>query len=90
MAATAIMSAQLSRAVTPDPAGTACDTVNGNITTNTGATIFRVHNTDTASHTLTFVSIPTEDGLALADLVITIPASTTGCPGSTPRPSAAR
>ena len=74
---TPINSNQLSRTPLTDPAGTFCDAVNSNITPNSGATVFRIVNTDTAAHTVTFDSIPTEDGLALADLVVTIPSSTT-------------
>ena len=75
MAATAIASNQLSRAGTAEPTPTFCDAVNGNITTNTGATVFRFQNTDSSSHTVTVTSNPTEDGLALADLVLTLAAS---------------
>jgi hypothetical protein len=75
MAATAIASVQLSRTPTADPSPTFCDATNGNITPNSGATIFRLQNTDSSSHTVTFTTIPTEDGLALADLVITLGAS---------------
>ena len=74
---TPINSNQLSRTPLTDPAGTFCDAVNSNITPNSGATVFRIVNTDTTAHTVTFDSIPTEDGLALADLVVTIPSSTT-------------
>lgn len=75
MTATPIASVPLSRTPTADPAPTACDATNGNITPNTGATIFRVQNTDSASHTITFVTIPTQDSLALADLTLTIGAT---------------
>lgn len=75
MAATAFASLQLSRTQTADPTNTACDAVNGNITPNTGATVFRLQNSDTSSHTVTFTTIPVEDGLDLADLVVTVAAS---------------
>jgi hypothetical protein len=75
MTATPIASTQLSRTPLADPSGTFADATNGNITPNSGATVFRLNNTDTASHTVTFTSIPTEDGLALADLVVTVGAS---------------
>lgn len=39
--------------------------------------MFRFQNTDSASHTVTITTIPTEDGLALASLVLTIPATST-------------
>lgn len=73
--ATAIASVQLSQTPTADPTNAVCDAVNGNISVNTGATCFRFQNSDTASHTVTFVSNVVEDNLALADLTITIAAS---------------
>ena len=75
--ATALASVQLSRVQTADPTNTACDAINGNITVNTGATCFRFDNTDTASHTVTFTTILSQDGLALADEVVTIAGSAT-------------
>jgi hypothetical protein len=73
--ATNIASVQLSQTPTADPTNAACDAVNGNISVNTGATCFRLQNSDTASHTVVFTSIVTEDSLALADLTITLGAS---------------
>ncbi len=75
MTATAIASVQLSQTPTADPDNVACDAVNGNISVNTGATCFRFQNSDTASHTVVLDSIVTEDSLALANLTITIAAS---------------
>ena len=75
MVATAIASNQLSRAGLAEPTPTFCDAANGNITPNSGATVFRWQNTDTVSHTVTVTSLPTEDGLALADLVLTLAGS---------------
>jgi hypothetical protein len=73
--ATVIAAVQLSQTPTADPTNVACDAVNGNITPNSGATCFRIQNSDTASHTLVFTSIVVEDSLALADLTVTIGAS---------------
>jgi hypothetical protein len=73
--ATNIASVQLSQTPTADPTNVACDAVNGNISTNSGATCFRFQNSDTASHTVVLTSIVTEDSLALADLTITLAAS---------------
>jgi len=73
--ATAIAAVQLSQTPTADPTNVACDAVNGNITPNSGATCFRLQNSDTASHTVVFSSIVVEDSLALADLTVTIGAS---------------
>jgi hypothetical protein len=73
--ATVINSVQLSQTPTVDPTNVACDAVNGNITPNTGATCFRIQNSDTASHTVVFTSIVVEDSLALADLTVTVAAS---------------
>ncbi len=75
MAATALASLPLSRVQTIDPTNTVCDSVNGNITTNTGATVFRFQNSDSTSHTVTFTTIPTEDGLGLQPEVITLAGS---------------
>lgn len=77
VAATNIASVQLSQTPTADPTNVACDAVNGNISTNTAATCFRLQNSDTASHTVVFTSNVVEDSLDLADLTITIAASST-------------
>jgi hypothetical protein len=73
--ATNIASVQLSQTPTADPTNVACDAVNGNISTNTGATCFRFQNSDTASHTVVLTSNVVEDSLALADLTVTVAAS---------------
>jgi hypothetical protein len=66
-------STQLSQTPVTTPVPGAVDATNGNISVNTGATVFRIKNSDTAaSHTVTFTSIVTEDSLALADLVVTV------------------
>lgn len=73
MAATVLSQTPVS---TPTPAAT--DGTNGNISGNTGSTIFRLKNSDSAAaHTVTFDSIITEDAgaLTLSDLVITVPIS---------------
>ena len=76
MTATPMASTQLSQTPVATPVPGAVDAVNSNISTNTGATVFRLKNSDTAaSHTVTFNSIVTEDNLALADLVVTVPIS---------------
>jgi hypothetical protein len=70
---------QLSRAFTNTPVPAAVDAVNGNVSPNTGKTIFRLKNSDSgATHTVTFDTIVAEDGLELANLVITIPESGDG------------
>lgn len=86
---TPLTSSQLTAASAPgtvlaDPTGTALDTTNGNSAANSGATILRVQNTDTASHVLTLLTPVTEDGLALADDTRTIPASSTKWIGRLP------
>jgi hypothetical protein len=68
-------STQLSQTPVSTPVPGAVDAVNGNISTNTGSTVFRIKNSDTATHTVTFDTIVSEDGLALANMVITVPAS---------------
>ena len=78
MAATLIAPLQLSQAPTADPGnGTAADTVNGNVSPNTGATVFRLKNTDTNPHTVTFVTPGTVEGLAIADKPVTVPSGGT-------------
>lgn len=67
MTATPLAVTPLSRTPTADPAGVAADAVNHNSVVNTGRTIFRVKNTDTAPHNVTFVTPGTVDGLAVAD-----------------------
>jgi hypothetical protein len=74
MTATVMASTQLSQTPVSTPVPAAVDAVNGNISVNTGATVFRLKNSDSgATQTVTFYSIVTEDSLALANLVVTIP-----------------
>ena len=76
MTATPMASTQLSQTPVTTPVPGAVDAVNGNISVNTGATVFRLKNSDgSATHTVTFYSIVTEDSLSLANLVITVPIS---------------
>jgi hypothetical protein len=89
MPRTALTSAQLAAASSPgtllaDPVSTAADTVNGNSAVNSGDTILRVQNTDTAPHTLTLLTPVTIDGLALASDPRVIPASSTQWIGDLP------
>ena len=82
MAATPLTSYQLTTASAPgavmaDPTPTALDATNGNSCTNSGQTLLRVQNTDTASHVVTLITPVTEGGLALSDDPRTIPASST-------------
>lgn len=75
-APTAMAATHLSQTPVSTPVPAAVDAVNGNISGNTGATIFRLKNSDSAAtHTVTFDTIVVEDGLTLEDLVITIPES---------------
>lgn len=77
MTAPTVMAAtQLSETPTNTPVPAAVDAVNGNISPNSGRTVFRIKNSDSGgSHTVTFDSIVVKDGLALADRVVTVPAS---------------
>lgn len=76
MTATVMASTQLSQTPVTTPVPGAVDATNGNVSVNTGATVFRLKNSDSVStHTVTFYSIVTEDSLALANLVITVPVS---------------
>lgn len=77
MSNTPMAATQLSQTPVTAPTPATVDAVNGNITPNSGATIFELKNTDTATHTVTFDTIVTDDGLDLANLVITVPASST-------------
>ena len=72
-------------AVLADPAGSAADTTNGNSCPNTGLTLLRVKNNDTAPHTLTLITPGTVDGtLTVADDPRTIAASSTKWIGRLP------
>jgi hypothetical protein len=51
------------------------DIANGHVVTNTGRTIITVRNADTASHQVTFGTPGTVDGLAIADRLEPVPAS---------------
>ena len=76
MTATVMASTQLSQTPVTTPVPGAVDAVNGNVTPNSGATVFRLKNSDSVStHTVTFTSNVVEDSLALADLVVTVPIS---------------
>lgn len=89
MSRTAITSSLLSAASAPasvlaDPAGTPSDAVNGNSCANSGMTILRVKNTDTAPHTITLITPGTVGTLAVDDDPRVIPASTTKWIGRLP------
>jgi hypothetical protein len=89
MPATPVASTQMTGGSAPgtvlaDPTPTAIDTTNGNAFTNSGQTMFRVQNTDTASHVLTLLTPVTEDGLPLQDDPRTIPATSTKWIGRLP------
>jgi len=76
MTATPMASTQLSQTPVSTPVPGAVDGTNGNVSVNTGATVFRLKNSDSgATQTVTFYTIVTEDGLSLENLVITIPES---------------
>jgi hypothetical protein len=72
---TALSGASAPASVIADPAGSAADAVNGNSVPNTGSTILRVKNNDSASHTLTLITPGTVDGLAIGDDPRVIPAN---------------
>lgn len=75
-APTAMAAVQLSETPVTTPVPGAVDAVNGNISPNTGRTVFRIKNSDSGgSHTVTFTSIVTEDNLALANRIVTVPIS---------------
>lgn len=68
----------LSDAGVADPAPQDGDTVNGHSLTNTGKTVLRVTNADaTNPHDLTLGTPVTVGGKAVADSVVSIPASAT-------------
>lgn len=76
MARTNIPHTEFSRAgvspATPAPG----DTVNQHVLTNDGRVILYVENADAVNEeTVTVISAATHDGLAVADLVVTLPAS---------------
>jgi hypothetical protein len=76
MTATVMAATQLSQTPVTTPVPAAVDATNGNVTPNSGATVFRLKNSDSAAtHTVTFYSIVTEDSLSLANLVVTVPIS---------------
>ena len=76
MTATPMASTVLSQSPVTTPVPGAVDAINGNISSNTGSTVFRIKNTDSvATHTVTFDTIVTEDNLTLSNMVITVPIS---------------
>jgi hypothetical protein len=75
MAVTPFPAVQLSQTPQATPVPGAVDTVNSNISPNTGKTIFRFKNSGSAA-TVTFSSIVIEDGLDLESLVVNVPATT--------------
>ena len=77
-APTAMAATHLSQTPVSTPTPAAVDAVNGNITPNSGRTVFRIKSTDgAATHTVTFQSVVTADNAALQmpGLVVTIPIS---------------
>jgi hypothetical protein len=77
MAATAVARTQLSHVPLTDPAGTAMDATNGNVIPNSGGTIWRFKNTDTSSHTVTFIPVSVVEDFTVTHAAYTVPASTT-------------
>lgn len=78
MARTAITATRPTEAGVAPPVEVAGDTVNGNYVTNDGRTIVTVRNADAGgAHSVTFVTSVTVGGKAVADQVVSIPASTT-------------
>jgi hypothetical protein len=80
MPRTALTSNALSAASAPgtlltEPTPVAADATNGNSAANSGMTMIRIQNTDTASHTLTLITPGNVDGNAIADDPRVIPAS---------------
>ena len=59
-----------------DPSEVALDPVNGNVFTNSGGTLVLVDNTDSAAHYVTFKTMLTEQGLAVKNERVSIPAAT--------------
>ncbi|MFF4548604.1 hypothetical protein ACFY1J_30960 [Streptomyces sp. NPDC001406] len=85
MPRTQIPVTQLSDAGVADPVETTADTVNGNQVANTGKTVIRVRNAHaTLAQNVTFVTPITVGGKAVADTVVSIPATATRTFGSFP------
>ena len=73
-----VTSAALSRAGIPDPVPQQADPVSGNNVINSGRTCFRLKNTDTAQHSVTFNTfLIIESRYAVSDDVVLIPAGAT-------------
>lgn len=73
MPATAIASTHLNGIIpVTDPTPVAMDPVNGNLITNTGRTLVKVSNTDTASHVVTFHAVATMETLPVQNLTVTL------------------
>ena len=78
MARTRIDPVAVSRAGVADPSESAGDAVNGNVISNTGKTMIKVHNADGSNpHSITFVTPGTVDGQAVADRTVSIAANAT-------------
>src|ERR1700683_1377369 len=76
MTATVMAATQLSQTPVTTPVPGAVDATNGNVTPNSGATVFRLKNSDSGStHTRALTSTAVGGGLGLADLVGTVPIS---------------
>lgn len=75
MARTILPVTQAVRGGVTSPTEQAGDTVNGHQVRNSGRTVITVRNADTASHSVTFGTPGTVDGLAIADRQVAIPAS---------------
>lgn len=75
MARTAITVTTVSRTGIADPTEETADVANGmSLENNVGVAILHVRNSGAVSRTITFVTPGTVDGLAVADLVITVDA----------------
>ena len=72
-----IQSAFMARSGIPDPVPVQADPVNGNKAVNSGGTAFRIQNTDSVQHSVTFITIFSSGSHAVADDVVPVPAGTT-------------
>lgn len=76
MPATAVTVVRPTTAGVADPTLVATDVVNGNSVPNTNGLVLVLNNTDASSHTVTFTTPSVHSGYAVADLTVTLTATT--------------